>query len=103
MYYHLTPSVNVSSILRDGLVPGCGRLSSIAFEEKHLIYLFTSYDEAINALNNWYGNYMDELDMFPITLLGVSYSNVIDEGTGYEVVVDHIIPSNCICIIEKFD
>lgn len=53
--YHVTPSSNVDSIRKSGLVPQIGERSKAAGEESPAIYLFASKEEMEQACWSWLG------------------------------------------------
>jgi hypothetical protein len=68
MYYHVTPTENVSRIMSEGLVPQTGGRSKWFGENEDAIYLFKTMEAVENALMNWLDvEFGDE----PLTLLGV--------------------------------
>ncbi len=71
-YYHISPSSNRRSILKNGLIPQIGNNSESLGEIEDGIYLFPSMDDLENALSNWLGELYDddeiELDIFEVTL-----------------------------------
>lgn len=89
-YYHVTPTKNVKSILRNGLKPSVGARSA-KLNEKPGTYLFKHKVDAHNAVMNWLG---DEHEGTPLSLLKVSLPDHIkahQTEAGYEHVVhDHI-------------
>ena len=65
-YYHVTPTRNVKSILKDGLRPSVGK-SSEKMKEKPSTFLFKSKEDAHDAVMNWLGDEHDE----PLSMLKV--------------------------------
>lgn len=57
--YHVTPIVNLESILTNGLVPTIGERSSLLNEEK-CIFLFKTIEALDDALMNWLGEAFDD-------------------------------------------
>lgn len=92
--YHVTPTINIPSIMRDGLVPQVGDRST-AMAETPAIYLFPSREHAEDAVMNWLG---DEFEDVPLTLLKVSVDPSIIQRSGadYEVTIHHTIDPNAI-------
>lgn len=76
-YYHVTPTVNLDSILKSGLVPTVGERSQ-ELNELPGIFLFPSLDDVVTAVMNWLGDYYD--DDVSLTLLQVSIDESILES-----------------------
>lgn len=85
--YHVTPPVNIASILQNGLLPQIGERSAIAGETVPAIFCFSNLDDVEDALTNWLGDLFDEDQ--PLSLLRVTLGSdaVLGTGAGYEVVV----------------
>jgi len=101
MYYHVTPTENVSQIMAEGLVPQRGP-RSVQLESGDGIYLFKTMEDVENALMNWLG---DELEHDSLTLLGVELppdaKNRTDDSADYEIVVTTPIPPQFIQILSE--
>lgn len=82
--YHATLSKNVSSILRDGLVP------SIPLDmqtDTKAVYLFVSIEELENAMRNWLGERFGEEDDLTILEVDITGLKTV-EGADFE----HVVP-----------
>jgi hypothetical protein len=102
MYYHVTPTENVSRILREGLIPQRGPLAK-QMEQGEGIYLFKTMGDVNNALSNWLGEAYEEDDV-PLTLLGVELPSgikTIPTTAAYEVVVTESIAPEYIQILSE--
>lgn len=77
-FYHITRSINVDRILKDGLRPTIGTLSHYIGETVPRVYLFDSFESADTALGSWYGETIEELygEDEPLTLLSIKRSAV---------------------------
>lgn len=53
--YHVTPTRNLESIFRDGLLPQIGPRSAVLGETKALVYFFGSMLAVEKALTHWLG------------------------------------------------
>lgn len=90
--FHLTPSENVSSILKQGLIPQSGPRSEKVSD--HGIFLFPTMEDVEDGWSHWMETEID--DDVPLALLKV----VLPEGAeanwmGWEVVCyDPIPPQN---------
>lgn len=60
--YHITDIENLPSISIEGLVPGIGRLSEKYGEQEDRLYFFHNADDLENALLNWLGEELDDID-----------------------------------------
>lgn len=100
VYFHVTPTKNVESIMVKGLIPQSGDRSVQMGD--HGIYLFPSMDEAEHAVMNWLGDEFEEDE--PLTMLRVtlpSGANVTREA--FEVVCHDPIPPNHIEVAANLD
>jgi pyrimidine deaminase RibD-like protein len=85
--YHVTPTKNLKSIVKQGLVPTIGDRSSQIAGEKSGIYVFPDRASAEDAVMNWLG---DEFDDEPLTMLKIDVSGLdkhITKGADYELIV----------------
>lgn len=107
MYYHVTPTENVSRIMSEGLTPQRGPRAS-QMESEDGIYLFKTMEGVDNALSNWLGEEFEEDDV-PLTLLGVELPSDAqkrlnergDDNSSYEIVVTTAIPPQYIQILSE--
>jgi hypothetical protein len=93
-YYHVTPTKNVRSILKNGLKPSVGK-SSEKMGETPSTFLFKNEADAHDAVMNWLGDEHDE----PLTMLKVNLPKHIkahETEAGYERQVHEHIPAECI-------
>lgn len=63
--YHITPTKNVQSILKEGLKPSSGKRSQ-KLKEAPGTFLFKSVEDAQNALSNWLGDEFPENESLSI-------------------------------------
>ena len=85
--YHVTPTKNLKSIAKQGLVPTIGDRSSQIAGEESGIYVFPDRASAEDAVMNWLG---DEFDDEPLTMLKIDVSGLdkhITKGADYELIV----------------
>ena len=86
--YHVTPTKNLKSISKQGLVPAKGDRTNKIQGEKVGIYVFPDQDSAENAVMNWLGDEFDEDE--PLTMLQIDVSGLekyISKGADYELIV----------------
>lgn len=92
VFYHVTRTDAISSIMKDGLIPSIGE-RSVKLNEKPSIFLFKSVDDVENAMMNWLG---DEFGDDSVTLLEIKipdHIKVYPTSAGYEYqVFDSISP-----------
>jgi hypothetical protein len=82
--YHVTPSSNVQSILKNGLLPKTGDNSSTYGEKEDKIYLFPTEEDASDALSNWLGDQYEDDDI-EFSLLQVNVSGLpLESEVEYE-------------------
>lgn len=99
-FFHVTPSVNLPSILAHGLIPQAGPRSQ-QIKGDHGIYLFSSREDAVDAVMNWLG---DEFGDEDLTLLSVRLppgAEVTKEA--FEVVCLDPIPADLIRSLGDID
>lgn len=102
MYYHVTPTDNVPSIMSGGLIPQRGPLAK-QMEADEGIYLFKTMENVENALSNWLATEFAEDDV-PLTLLGVELppdATTAPTTADYEIVVTSPIPPQYIQIVSE--
>lgn len=93
--YHVTPTQNLRSVMKNGLVPNIGDRSSKIAGEQNGIYLFPSVEAAEDAVMNWLGDEFDKDE--PLTLLKVNIDGLekyISQGADYELIVNTAIEPN---------
>ena len=94
MLYHVTPIVNLPSILMNGLQPKIGERSALQGESTEKVYLFTSSDACETALMNWLG---DEFEDLELAILEFEEGDIAGEtSVGYELVCKTGIPARSI-------
>jgi len=87
--YHVTPTKNLKSIAKQGLLPTVGERSSKIAGEKKGIYAFPDKVSAENAVMNWLG---DEFDDEPLTMLKIDITGLdASKGADYELILDKVI------------
>jgi hypothetical protein len=100
MYYHVTPTKNVPSIMSEGLKPQQGSRSERMTD--HGIFLFKDMEDMEDALVNWLGDEFEEDES--LTLLGVELpldADIAPEAVGFEVNVLSPIPPQYIQIVSE--
>lgn len=100
--YHVTPSDNVPSISKNGLVPQIGPRSRSLGESKLITYFFPDRDAAEQAVMNWLGEEFEEDE--PLTLLEVLVEPqgvVKADPNLYELEVGVIIDPRNIRVLEE--
>jgi hypothetical protein len=70
IFYHITPTKNVDSILKNGLEPRIGYLSNEFGESEPKIYLFKDKEGVEEGWSNWMETYFDEEE--PMTVLKIT-------------------------------
>lgn len=95
MLYHVTPSENVESILKNGLVPTIGSASRQNGEEHPYVYLFTSLDWVKEGVETWLGEVYWDKDLSVLAIKATPKELGADVNGG-EVLVDGTIPPSLI-------
>jgi len=62
MAYHVTLASNMKSILSQGFIPSIGERSKNLGETEKAVYFFHSLEECDNALWNWLGEELEDVD-----------------------------------------
>lgn len=100
--YHVTPTRNLRSIMKDGLVPQIGNRSSQLAGENEGIFLFPSVDDVEAAVSSWLGDEFDEDE--DLSLLAVDISgleNSIIHGADYETIINTRIDPKRISVSDE--
>ena len=98
IYYHVTKTENVDSILNNGLLPSIGN-RSVKIEKEPMTFLFGSVEDAEDAMMNWLG---DEMGDSPCSLLKINTNAKLTKN-GFEYFTKGVIPPENISIeIKEF-
>jgi hypothetical protein len=95
-YYHITPTKNVESIMRNGLQPSIPK----DMNDVEGVYLFLSVEAAEEALMNWLGDRFDEDE--DLTMLKVDSSGVTStsqKNAEYEIIANNKIEPQFVSIV----
>lgn len=90
--YHVTPTRNLRSIMKNGLRPQIGDRSSQLDGEVEGIFLFPSLSDVEAAVSSWLGDEFDEdeeLSLLAVDITGLE--NNIVQGADYETIVNTVI------------
>lgn len=90
--YHVTPTRNLRSIMKNGLRPQVGDRSAQLDGEVEGIFLFTSLDDVETAVSSWLGDEFDEdeeLSLLAVDITGLE-DNIV-QGADYETIVNTTI------------
>ena len=98
MLYHVTPSENVGSILKVGLVPRVGEASRLIGEGFPHVYLFTSLGWAKESIETWLGEVYRDKDLSVLSVDAVP-EEIGGEVHGGEVLVDKVVPFSLIQVL----
>jgi hypothetical protein len=96
--WHITPSVNVAKIMKQGLLPQIGKRSKSAKEKHKSLFVFPDSISMEDALTNWLG---DELEDIPLSILELTIPSnwLIQHPIRYEEQINHIVPPSMIKIL----
>ena len=103
--YHITPTENVPSIKRNGLVPQIGPRATLIGEPEKAVYFFYSIKEVDNALLNWLGEEFgedEELSLITVYLTDEFISKNEVQAAGYEYAISAVINPEHITGIEPY-
>jgi len=97
LVYHITPSINIASILSIGLIPKIGERSKLINETLPAIYFFPTINDVENALYNWLGEiFEDESELALLQVEINNYSQLVE----WELISFIPIPSKNIKVID---
>lgn len=91
LVYHVTPTRNLPSIRKLGLIPRIGPNSRQLGETQPLIYLFPTRVDVNDALMNWLGDQYDDDEPLSLLTLNVPSSLLSKSTVDYELISTHII------------
>lgn len=100
LMYHITPTRNLDSIRKQGLLPS----QNEEMGDAPGVYLFPTRDATEEALMNWMSERFDEDE--PLILLTIDTSGLdlhSDDSVGYEVWSETAIPPEAIVGVESLD
>jgi hypothetical protein len=102
VYYHVTLTDNLKSIMERGLMPSVGERSK-KIGEPAAVFLFPSEEDAETAVGSWLGDEVDEDE--PLALLRVTVPPEIKveqtQGADFDCWSRERIPPECIQIVDK--
>ena len=99
-YYHVTPSKNVTNILKEGLIPKIGNYSKEMGENIKAVWLFPDIDDAEEMTPIWLESFYEE----ELTILEIDLPDDIPvecSGSDYEVYVTRTINPKYIKIYDE--
>lgn len=96
--YHITPTTNIPSILKNGLCPLIGERSQDYEELEPAIYLFKTLKDVENACMNWLGEYFEDEQL---SLIEVNLSNIDYESNSLEYMVFNNIDMKNLTILSE--
>ena len=100
LFYHVTESSSVPSILKEGLQPRLGPRSDV-MEDAPAIFCFTSHEAMEDGVANWMTEEFDEeacLSLLVIDVTGLDYE--IRNGVDWEACFTVPIPPDRITVQE---
>src|ERR1035441_2151247 len=101
-FYHVTPTKNVSHILAHGLKASLGDRSS-QLENENAIYLFSSIEDAENAIMNWLGDEFDENEKLSLLEITLPKDFMLQSDVEYECFTTQNIPAKYIKVSNKLN
>jgi hypothetical protein len=100
--YHVTAAEKLSSILAHGLVPDIGLHSENMGETTPAVYLFPSFEAIENALSNWLGEQLEDIEKVILLKVVIPADAVIQkDSAGFEIVILTPIPANNITVLTE--
>lgn len=96
--WHVTRRSAVPRILRQGLVPRRGRLSRSAKEQENAIYVFPDSTSLMDAMSNWLGDEMEEIELSLLELT-VPRDWLVQDAVRWEARVTQPVPPDRIRVL----
>ena len=96
--YHVTPTKNLRSIMKNGLRPQIGDRSVKLHGEENGIFLFPTLDDVEDAVSNWLGDEFDEDEDLTLLAIDVSGLPLVDSNAGYEKIAKTAISPDRISV-----
>ena len=96
--YHVTPTKNLRSIMKNGLRPQIGDRSAKLHGEENGIFLFPTLDDVEDAVSNWLGDEFDEDEDLTLLAIDVSGLPLVDSNAGYEKIAKTAISPDRISV-----
>ena len=96
--YHVTPTKNLRSIMKNGLRPRVGDRSVKLHGEENGIFLFPTLDDVEDAVSNWLGDEFDEDEDLTLLAIDVSGLPLVDSNAGYEKIAKTAISPDRISV-----
>jgi hypothetical protein len=97
--YHITPTINLPSILTKGLIPSIPK----DMDDLRAVYLFPDYLILENAMMNWMGDRFDEEISLSILTIDTKSLILSHNDVGFEVISFNTIPPETIMHIENLE
>jgi hypothetical protein len=97
--FHVSPSGNIDSILKNGLTPLIGPRAEELGESEPAIYLFPDLASVDTALWNWMGDCFDEDEVLALFEVTVPTELAVVEPGQFEVVIRETIPAKFITLL----
>lgn len=91
-FFHVTPAVNLPSILANGLIPAIGPRSQEYGETQERTYFFAYPDMVHDALTNWLGDALEDVGDMVIVAVDLSDMHVAWD-VPFEGNVDKPVPA----------
>ncbi len=102
-YWHVTPVENLPEIAGRGLEPRIGKLSKKFGEKIERIYLFSNFNDVVDAMQNWLGHEYEDIELCILELV-LPNEMILERGAGYEVYVDATVsPEKIFMLVDDVD
>lgn len=102
MRYHVTPAVNLTNILRDGLVPAVGERSAELGEMAEGVYLFATIIDLEQGVGGWLGEYFEDVDLvaLEVDVAGLDVAPTFEDEESWEYVCTEVIVPDRIKVLD---
>ena len=100
IFYHVTLSSNVPSILKNGILPSINK----EMGDKKAVYMFKSRVELEDALMNWLGEkFPEDKSLSILKINGDGLKVEYDPNVGFEILTPEVVHPSRIIGVEKAD
>lgn len=94
--YHVTEARNYPSILETGLIPQIGPRALQTGEHPEGVALFTSREHTAAVLNDWFGELLDEDDLYIVLKIELPDDIELQPGRNLDVFARETVPASTI-------
>lgn len=100
--YHVTPVINLASIMSRGLVPVIGERSAEIGEQVVGVYLFATLIDLEQGVGGWLGEYFEDVDLvaLEVDVTGLDVVPTFQDEDSWEHVCSEVIVPERIKVLD---